>query len=366
MRSQKEMALEKPILEIPWIKVAIGLILGISMIYVYYLTVLQTQNLKEVVFGINRFTYLFAFLFGFIGVLFFSFAWKTIARAQGIKLSSKDAVSMTFVAYFFEGMVPAGTVPGDAVRAYIVTKRTQAPGETVVSTIFAHRLAGMVPYSLNGLLCIVLLLQHDFSVWISLLIAFLGLISIVAFLGLLVASLQEKLVIKLVQTILKILKRTFKFWNRRLEDFEETSLSQIHLFSESMRLWLKKKRELFGSFVLAVVWWLCNGISFYVVVRALHIRIDFLILLPLYTAVSTIRSFPLPLVGGFGLIELTLATLLQPVGVPEGIAFAIPLLARNVFWFLVICSSIFLVREYGRWLAQKTPMRSEKSPKDTS
>jgi len=121
------MALEKPILGIPWSKVAFGIILGIIMIYVYYLIVLQTQNLKEVIFGINWFTYLFAFFFGFVGVLFFSFAWKTIARAQGVRLSHKDAVSMTFVAYFFEGMVPAGTVPGDAVRAYIVTKRTQAP-----------------------------------------------------------------------------------------------------------------------------------------------------------------------------------------------------------------------------------------------
>lgn len=358
------MALEKPILKIPWIKVAFGIILGIIMIYVYYLTVLQTRNLKEVVFGINWFTYLFAFFFGFIGVLFFSFAWKIIARAQGIRLSPKDAVSMTFVAYFFEGMVPAGTVPGDAVRAYIVTKRTQAPGETVVSTIFAHRLAGMVPYSLNGLLCVVLLLQHDFSLWISLLIAFLGLISIVAFLGLLVASLKEELVIKLVQTILKLFNRIFKLWSRRLEEFEETSLEQLRLFSESMKQWVKKKRELFSSFVLAIAWWLCNGISFYVVVRALHIRIDFLILLPLYTAASTIRSFPLPLVGGFGLIELTLATLLQPVGVPEGIAFAVPLLARNVFWFLVVCSSLFLVREYGRWLAQKTPKGGGKLPKD--
>ncbi|MFQ6126166.1 MAG: YbhN family protein, partial [Candidatus Heimdallarchaeota archaeon] len=351
---------------IPWIKVVIGIILGIIMIYAYYLIVLQTRNLKEVVFGINWFMYLFAFLFGFIGVLFFSFAWKTITRAQNIKLSPKDAVSLTFIAYFFEGMVPAGTVPGDAVRAYILTKRTQAPGETVVSTIFAHRLAGMIPYSINGLLCIVLLLQRDFSAWISLLIACLGLISIVAFLGLLVASLKEELMIKLVQAILKIIKHLFKFWNRRLEQFEETSLSQIQLFSESMRLWLKKKRELFGSFILAVAWWLCNGISFYIVVRAFHIQIEFLILLPLYTAASTIRSFPLPLVGGFGLIELTLATLLQPVGVPEEVAFAVPLLARNVFWFLVACSSFFLVREYGRWITKKTPITDEKSPNDTS
>ena len=347
------MILERPILGIPWIKMAFGVILGITMIYVYYLIVLQTRNLKELIFGIDRITYLLAFVFGFVGVLFFSFSWKTIAGAQEIKLSHKDAVSLTFVAYFFEGMVPAGVVPGDAVRAYLVTKRTQAPGETVVSTIFAHRLAGMVPYSINGLLCVVLLLQHEFSVWVSLVIAFLGLISIFAFLGLMVASLKEELVTMLVQKVLGLLKRLFKFWSSRLEEFEESSLGNIKLFSESMRRLIRKKRALFGSVVLAIAWWLCNGISFYVVVRALHFRIDFLILLAVYTAVSTIRSLPLPLVGGFGLIEITLATLLQSVGVPEGITLAAPVLARNVFWFLVVCSSLFLAREYRRWLAKK-------------
>jgi len=366
MRNQKEIDPEMPIFAIPWIKITFGIILGITMIYAYYLIVLQTQDLAELILGINRLTYLFAFVFGFVGVLFFALSWKTIAQAQQINLTIKDAISLTFVAYFFEGMVPAGTVPGDAVRAYLVTKRTQTPGEAVISSIFAHRLAGMVPYSLNGLFCIVILLQYDFSIWVSIVILILGLLSVFAFLGLLFASMRAELVMKLVTSILGLFRRIFKFWTHRLEEFEESSLGDIKNFSESMRSLLHKKKALFGSFVLATLWWLCNGISFYVVVRALHFRTGFLLLLTIYTVVSTIRSLPLPLVGGFGLIELTLATLLQPIGMSEGVALAAPVLARNVFWFLIVCSSLFLVREYRRWLIKKNFVGNETLSKRVS
>ncbi len=68
--------------------------------------------------------------------------WWLLLRVQNIAVSLWETTRLTFLGMFFNYVVP-GTVGGDLVKAYYVSKHTQKKGAVLLS-IFVDRMIGMV------------------------------------------------------------------------------------------------------------------------------------------------------------------------------------------------------------------------------
>jgi uncharacterized protein (TIRG00374 family) len=68
--------------------------------------------------------------------------WQWLLRAQGLRLGMFRAFELSFVGNFFNIALP-GSVSGDVVKAYYVSKETDAPTAKVLGTILFDRVAGM-------------------------------------------------------------------------------------------------------------------------------------------------------------------------------------------------------------------------------
>jgi uncharacterized protein (TIRG00374 family) len=83
--------------------------------------------------------------------------WRMLLAIQDIRISLWETIRLTFLGQFFNAIVP-GTVGGDLVKAYYVSKHTPRKAAVLVS-IFVDRLLGLVELALMaaGMLLAVLL-----------------------------------------------------------------------------------------------------------------------------------------------------------------------------------------------------------------
>ncbi|MDP6637252.1 MAG: lysylphosphatidylglycerol synthase transmembrane domain-containing protein [Phycisphaerae bacterium] len=80
------------------------------------------------------------------GVLVTALRWWMLLAIQSIRISLWEAVRLTFLGQFYSLIVP-GTVGGDIVKAYYVTKHTHAKAGAVLS-VFVDRVFGLAALTL--------------------------------------------------------------------------------------------------------------------------------------------------------------------------------------------------------------------------
>jgi len=80
------------------------------------------------------------------GVLVTALRWWMLLRIQRIRIPLWEAVRLTFLGQFYSLVVP-GTVGGDVVKAYYVTKHTDAKAGAVLS-VFIDRIFGLAALTL--------------------------------------------------------------------------------------------------------------------------------------------------------------------------------------------------------------------------
>ncbi|MBL7221677.1 MAG: flippase-like domain-containing protein [Phycisphaerae bacterium] len=80
------------------------------------------------------------------GVLVTALRWWMLLRIQRISISLWEAVRLTFLGQFYSLVVP-GTVGGDVVKAYYVTKHTDAKAGAILS-VFIDRVLGLTALTL--------------------------------------------------------------------------------------------------------------------------------------------------------------------------------------------------------------------------
>ncbi len=87
-----------------------------------------------------------------VPVLIIAVRWRMLLRVQDIHISTWEAVRLTFLGYFFNSVVP-GTVGGDLVKAYYVSRHTHRKIAAVLAT-FVDRVLGLAELAiLAGVMC---------------------------------------------------------------------------------------------------------------------------------------------------------------------------------------------------------------------
>lgn len=86
-----------------------------------------------------------ASMFG-LALLMIAVRWRMLLRIVGVRVSLWEATRLTFLGQFFNSIVP-GTVGGDLVKAYYVSRHTPKKAAVIVS-IFVDRLLGLIELAL--------------------------------------------------------------------------------------------------------------------------------------------------------------------------------------------------------------------------
>jgi glycosyltransferase 2 family protein len=91
--------------------------------------------------GLNIFIFIIAILLNVVGNLIFVLRWLLLLRTQGVYVSYWPALKLHMLGLFYNNCLP-GSVGGDALRAWYVTKHTNKKIEAAMS-VFVDRAIGM-------------------------------------------------------------------------------------------------------------------------------------------------------------------------------------------------------------------------------
>jgi uncharacterized protein (TIRG00374 family) len=88
------------------------------------------------------------------------YRWHVLLKGQGIYLSYRDVIRLSWIGLFFNTALPAGAVGGDVVKSYYIAERCPDKKSASVTTVLVDRLVGFL--ALIYISCAGLLLNLDF------------------------------------------------------------------------------------------------------------------------------------------------------------------------------------------------------------
>src|SRR5262245_48368208 len=86
-------------------------------------------------------------------IILLTFRWKTIAVASGAKLTFMPALQFSFIAAFFNQVLPS-TVGGDGARIWLLARRQAAGWARATYSVLIDRIAGVFALALVVIACL--------------------------------------------------------------------------------------------------------------------------------------------------------------------------------------------------------------------
>jgi len=112
------------------------------------------ENLREVgkiLLGVKPGTFAIALLAYMVGQLIFVIRWRILLRVLSIEIGLLPAANLTFLGLFYNNCLP-GSVGGDFLRAWYVTKHTHKRFEAALS-VFVDRAIGLAGMFIMAFAC---------------------------------------------------------------------------------------------------------------------------------------------------------------------------------------------------------------------
>lgn len=205
--------------------------------------------------------------------------FKKILSVHNIKVSFKDASSLTFIGYFFNNFLPS-SVGGDLVKAYYSARNSKRKVESL-SAVIADRAIGLVTLSLIGVVIVNFLKLENENIRALIYIFFF--------------SLMGSLYVLFHKGSVRVLNRLLS--KIRLGNVKE----KLKLLYETILIYKGSKRLLFATIILSSLAQLVGVASMYLIARGLYLPISFGLLLVILPIVAVISMFPS--INGLGIRE---------------------------------------------------------------
>ena len=110
--------------------------------------ILFSRGRTQVVESLRTFDYRYlipAFLFTWLQIVFNSWRWKRLTDVPGIRLSFREALSLSMQGNFFSLVIPGGAIGGDVVKMAVVGKRVPSGNKMEgVFSVLMDRIVGMI------------------------------------------------------------------------------------------------------------------------------------------------------------------------------------------------------------------------------
>jgi glycosyltransferase 2 family protein len=259
------------------------------------------------------------------GLLFSSFRWQVLLKAQGIRQPVLRLFSYYLVGHFFNMFLPT-RVGGDLVRIYD-TSRDHGSAIQPTAVILVERISGMLTMLLMA--AIVLLLKIDIG--FDYLSRIPGVYKGITLFFLILVTCPFLLHPKLESIVTGILKRV---------SVPRKILDKIHHIYSAFRIYVKTP----GHLVIALAWGTLLQFNYilhyWMLARALNLDISyafFLVIIPIRTVTLMIPFF----INGIGLREFFDVTAFGFLGIGEHSAVAFTELSWLVQIFIAVFGGIY-------------------------
>lgn len=270
-----------------------------------------------------------SFLFLFINQLIVASRWYLLLRLRDIDIGISAAIKLTFVGFFYNNFLP-GSVGGDVLRAWYVTKHTPKQLEAAIS-VFVDRAIGLVGLLLSAVVAFMLFPKRgEAGRQLAAAMNFQDLWTKYRLIVVLILGAIASLFI-----FMAILPKT-----RRLLwlCYNYIVTTGRHMFIKISQAVLLYCRRPFWMIALIGMTLFCQTLfifGLWLVGRELGIRVDFAYYLVFIPVSWVIGMVPVS-IGGVGVMEGTLKILFPLVGVKESLAGILALCQRLAFWVVAL------------------------------
>jgi uncharacterized protein (TIRG00374 family) len=300
--------------------------------------------------SLNIFIFLFAFLLFVGGNLVFVLRWLILLRTQGVYISYWPAVKLHLLGLFYNNCLP-GSVGGDLLRAWYVTKHTEKKIEAAMS-VFVDRVIGLICTVAMAFLAYWLIPSGDSGTKLTFgsefnFVSF----SIKLLLGLAVMVLLGAAVIAVM------------YYSRKLRPI---LLKYAFIIGIKWKLWLSRVvtavklycSKPFIILIAVILSFICQAMPIYGLYLvgkdlgiAAHIKYYF-IFFPLSWIIGVI---PIS-VGGAGVMEFGIQGMFKVIGV----SYRIPTLAlaQRIMWLIISVPGV-IIHLTGKHLPSEAPLEAE-------
>jgi uncharacterized protein (TIRG00374 family) len=262
--------------------------------------------------------------------------------------------SYLFVWYgiFVDTIVPAESVSGELVRAYLITKEQgNSKCGPAMASLVTHRFLGMGMNVAVLLIGIVLLVTGGQTQLSSLFFNSILLIAIgisVALIALIILSFKEKWIAKLVNLAIKGAKFVSRGrWN--LTALKESAHQITQGFHVSMKEFKNKPKPVLASFFYLIITWIFSlGIQ-YLVFLSLGVSVSWSMITITAAIVLAVKSIPVGIPFEVGIPEATMTTLYIAFNIDPAVAATATILSR----LLTLWLRFFIGFAAQQWLTLK-------------
>jgi len=255
--------------------------------------------------------FLLALTFFVLAIFIASLRLKLIIKAQEIPVSYREAVSLTFIGYFFNNFLPT-SIGGDVVKGYYLSHKTQNKIGSYAS-VFVDRVIGLITMIFMAFIALFFVQEGVVDNTVKYIIYFITLGSILAIVFMINSKLAKKF------SFLLFLVRPIKEKLKKLYDV-------MHRYQYKKALMART----FGiSFVSQALFFFSFGIAALSMGSRIPMK-DLFIKMPIVSMMSL-----LPSINGLGLREGSTVALFGPLIGSER-AFAL-----SILWLLILlCVSV--------------------------
>lgn len=288
------------------------LAVSIALIVALLVYVVDARELVRILSGIDPVYLVLALAAVTIDRMLMTYKWTVLLKAQGHRLPLFPGVAI-YCASMMWGMALPATVGADALRAAMATKRG-FDGADVVASIVIERMVGFVLALALGLVSLgvlrslgVLDATYDFALW-------LGAAAFVGALGMLLASMNERFVARVVGTLPQSLRKSKPF----------EYLAQFGTAYHSLGM----ARSAIAKFAALTVIEQWVAIVFpWLIALGLGVPADLLLMLGVLPIAMLISRLPIS-VDGWGVYESVFVGLMLLAGIGAGAALAMAIAGR--------------------------------------
>ena len=315
-----------------WIRFAFIIIVLGLLAYI-----LTSADLKEAYNALNQVDGFYFFL-AFVSYLasFFIFALRNLYFFDWLlKPGYLFLLESVFAGFFLNTITPGAQIGGDPAKAYAFGIKYKKPISKTLGVVFADKIIHILVLFFFIIFSILYLIT-----FIPLPDEFLLVLQALLFIIFLVFAIIPMLSMRKTELDIVYLFQKSR-WLSWLNPFKNNPKLQkaigkgIKDFTKAFNETIKDKKIFILGIVFSLIYWFLNYLVSYFLFLSLGIRINFLLVIVVFSLVNFAAAF-FPTPGGIGFIEGFMVFLYSLVGVSFTAALVVTLLTRVIFYFYSI------------------------------
>jgi uncharacterized protein (TIRG00374 family) len=276
-----------------------------------------------------------------LAIVVFALIWHFLLKATELKLSMTNNLKLVFSAVFFNVVTPTASYGGEAVRAYLLSKKFKLSAGKGVATIVAHRIIGTISNSLGTLaLSMYLIVFYDIPTF---LLAIIGFVTFSSFFGFLIV-LYFGLRIEWSKGVMEKLFRIVSRFKKVKADSKKSAFESLESYHDGLKVLLKSRGTLLLALLMGLLAWFFVNLVAIFAFMGVGGSVDMENFLLIFTFFSVSRLIPTGLPEFVGSKEAILAAMYSASGLPVSTSVAVIILIRlaTQLWMVLLGGAITL------------------------